>query len=98
MEGSLETATGSPGRMVLTGDLGIFEVEALHRDLCRRLESGLSVEAVADGLIGLDTSIVQLLMAAKHAWADRNLTFSITGCPESVRRQLAMLDARTVLD
>ena len=87
----------SADRLVLSEEITIFEVGAFHRELCDRLAKGRPLELVADALATLDTSAAQVLLAARKAWTDRGLSFSVSRCPKTIRERLSRLGCSAAL-
>jgi len=77
---------------VLSGNLGIRDVESIRDRLMQQVSHGGPVRVDVGGLTGLDTSIVQLLIAAKRS-AD------LCGCAIDIRgvAQSPLPDVMTAL-
>ncbi len=87
----------SADRLVLAEEITIFEVGALHRELCDRLANGRPLVLAGDAVRTLDTSAAQGLLAARKAWSDRGLSFTLSRCPKKMRDKLSQVGGPATL-
>jgi anti-anti-sigma regulatory factor len=82
---STPKAGGPPGTAVVSrdGDLGIREAETLRRDLAGAISAGGPVRLDIAGVSAVDTSIVQVLLAAVRHAAESGTHLQIDGMADS---------------
>ena len=69
----------------------------MHRELCERLVKGRPLVLAADAVRTIDTSAAQLLLAARKAWTDRGLSFTLSRCPKTLKEQLSQIGCPATL-
>ncbi len=72
-----------PDPATLAGELGIRDAEDIRRLLVDRIESGGRSHVDLGGVTAVDTSIIQVLLAAARSGAERDCTLEFAGFDES---------------
>jgi len=64
-------------------ELSIYEVENLHKDLLKELESGEMIIDLAN-VNKIDMSVIQLFISAKKSALESSISFAITNVNEEL--------------
>lgn len=76
----------------LMDSVGIEQASSIKKQLASALKSKKSISVDISQIVDIDTSIIQLILAAKKEAESKDIEFYLTGTiPEDISKLLAML-------